>query len=247
MVYRADQDTDEVFELYSVLLDRREAPIRLSGTMANGGYVENVFRFTLDGRRVIYFADQDTNGVIELYSVPSDGRAPAVKLNGSLISAGDVISVEISPDSNQVVYRANQESEFVEALYSRPIDSSGTAVKLNGTLVVGGDVLSGFAISPDSARVVFRADSETDQLPELFSRSIDASSVPVKFNVLQEVVRAVNDPLICQFNTVRQGYEILKTLPKLHSDVTCLGIPILFTHGKQDRLVNWEGTEKLFD
>lgn len=62
----------------------------------------------------------------------------------------------------------------------------------------------------------------------------------------QEVERAVRDPLSCQFNTVRQGYQILRALPQLPGDVARLSQPILFTHGKRDRLVDWNGTEELF-
>lgn len=62
----------------------------------------------------------------------------------------------------------------------------------------------------------------------------------------EEIARSKNDPLNCEFNTVRQGYEILKALPQLRSDVERFNHPILFTHGKDDRLVNWQGTEELF-
>jgi hypothetical protein len=48
-----------------------------------------------------------------------------------------------------------------------PIDRSEEPAKLNGTLVSGGQVID-FHISPDSSRVVYKADQETDEQFELF-------------------------------------------------------------------------------
>jgi len=84
VIYRADQDTDEVFELYSVPIGGG-TPTKLNGALAAGGDVNSDLDFVVspDSTRVIYRADQDTNDVFELYSVPIDGGTPT-KLNGTL-------------------------------------------------------------------------------------------------------------------------------------------------------------------
>jgi hypothetical protein len=69
----------------------------------------------------------------------------------------------------------------VEEIYSRPLDGSGFAVKLNGPLTPGGDVRD-FKISPDSSRVVYRADQDTAGTPELYSRPLDGCASAVKLN-----------------------------------------------------------------
>lgn len=57
-----------------------------------------------DSSRVVYFADQETNDVEEIFSVPLTGGT-SVKLNGPL--AGNYpYDFAISPDSSRVVYRA---------------------------------------------------------------------------------------------------------------------------------------------
>ncbi|ETX02618.1 MAG: hypothetical protein ETSY1_02915 [Candidatus Entotheonella factor] len=56
-----------------------------------------------------------------------------------------------------------------------------------------------------------------------------------------------NDPLVYAFNTVRQGYEILNALPAMIEHVQHITIPILFTHGQQDRLVSLHGSQELFN
>jgi hypothetical protein len=53
--------------------------INLSGTMPAFGGITN-FRTSPNGRYAVYRADQDTDGVIELYSVLSEGGNP-VRLN----------------------------------------------------------------------------------------------------------------------------------------------------------------------
>ena len=77
MVYWADQETDNVYELYSVPLGGPAAAgVKLNGAMVTGGYVHN-FLISPDSSRVVYLADQQTDNVYELYSVPLGGPAAA--------------------------------------------------------------------------------------------------------------------------------------------------------------------------
>ncbi len=177
VVYRADQQTDEVLELYSVpIAGPAAAGVKLNGALIAGGDVVNL-AISPDSSRVIYRADQQTDDVVELYSVPIAGPAAAgVKLNGALVAGGDVATPlfgnspsDISPDSSRVVYSADQQTDTVYEIYSVPIAGPAAAgVKLNGALVAGGDVLD-LAISPDSSRVVYWADQQTDGVFELYS------------------------------------------------------------------------------
>ena len=199
VVYVADQDTNEVFELYSVPIDGSAAPVKLSGPMVAGGRVAlfgGIFQIAPDGQRVVYLAEQDTDGVIELYSAPIDGSSAPVKLSGLMVAGGDLSPsaqtlgapcFRFSPDASRVVYRADQDTDEVFELYSAPLDGSAASVKLNGTMVAGGDVtmaygLGDFQVSPDGARVVYRADQDADDVFELFSVPIDASASPVKLS-----------------------------------------------------------------
>ena len=57
------------------------------------------------------------------------------------------------------------------SLYSVPLGGPAAAgIKLNGALVALGDV-DNFAISPDSSRVVYLADQQTDNVFELYMTS----------------------------------------------------------------------------
>jgi len=89
------------------------------------------FQISPDSTWAVYLADQDTNGVREIYSAKLDGSGTSVKLNGALVGGGNVTAFLISPDSSRVVYYADQDVNGRTELYSRPIDGSGSAVKVN--------------------------------------------------------------------------------------------------------------------
>jgi len=177
VVYRADQDTNGVYELYSVpITGPAGSGVKITDPVVYGGSLLHVNNFELssDGGWVLYQANLDDTHFYELYSVPIAGPADdGVKLNRPLPSGayGLAIGFEISPDSSRVVYHADQDTVWVLELYSVPIAGpSSSGVKLNGPLVDGGQVLMyGFQISPDSSKVVYRADQETDNVDELYS------------------------------------------------------------------------------
>jgi hypothetical protein len=85
-----------------------------------------------------------------------------------------VFDYQISPDSARVVFRGDLVTDAVTELFSAPIAAVNSRVTLSGAVVSGGDVFSGFQISPDGARVVFRGDLVTDNVFELFSAPIAA-------------------------------------------------------------------------
>src|SRR5207244_4314495 len=132
------------------------------------------FRISPDSSRVVYVADAEVDGVAELYSVPLDGSAAPVKLNGALVSGGDVRSTcggyAISPDSTSVAYRAHEPQH---------------------------ERFAPFAITSDSTRVVYMADAEIDGQPELFATPIDGSAAPTRLGL----PRGFGDYTLCPDGT----------------------------------------------
>ena len=109
VLYTADQGQDQRNEIYSVPTLGGTA-VRLNGTMVNGGDVtRGSQRFSPNGARVLYHADQNADEVFEIFSVPSGGGA-ATRLNGPLVTGGDVNSqgLQFSPDGGRVLYTADQ-------------------------------------------------------------------------------------------------------------------------------------------
>lgn len=171
-VYRADQQTNDAFELYRVAL-HNGTPTRLSGLLPGGAEVEQ-YAVSEDGRYVVYIAPQNSAEAPELYAVPIDGTASDSKKLNSTIANGEVVAFQISADSTYVVFLATDNDIETTDLYSAPIDGSSPAIKLNAPLPTGGDVTD-FQIdnSAGELRVVYRADQHENNLFELFSVPID--------------------------------------------------------------------------
>jgi len=172
VLYHADQSTDEVFELFSVP-STGGTPVKLNGALVAGGDVVNFgYRFSPDGSRVIYAADQVTDNVVDLFSVPAAGGT-SVKLNtsGGTVAADGNIS---TPDGSRVVYLSHG---TISEVFIVPI-TGGTSLKLNGPLVSGGNVTSRPVMNGNGSRIVYPADQITNGVIELFSVST-AGGTPV--------------------------------------------------------------------
>jgi Tol biopolymer transport system component len=175
VLYVADQDTDEVFELYSVPIGGGAA-VRLGPAMHAGGDVftssfngppHRAYAFTPDSARVLLVVDAEQDEVLELYSTPADGSTPAVKLNGALQPQGDVISYAITADSTGVVYRADERDEGLFELFLVPADGSRTPIRLNPPMAKPG-CTNFFQLTPDSLSVLYEA-TERAGVNELFA------------------------------------------------------------------------------
>jgi Tol biopolymer transport system component len=131
------------------------SPRKLSGTMPAFGDVSGPAHISPDGLYAVYRADQETDGVLDLWSVRLDGSQPPVKLNG-LLPAGKFVRSDfaITP-LGRVVYAAEQDVAGRYDLYSVPL-SGGTLTRLSDPAVIGDDVNT-FLITPDGTRVVFNA------------------------------------------------------------------------------------------
>jgi len=192
VVYVADQEEDERFELYSApLAPLADAPrtVKLSGPLTAGGDVragaatQPGFRIAPGGRSVVYLADQRRDWQDELFVVPIDASAPPVLLTPLGVQR-DVVSFELSPDGRRVVYSADQEIDQRFELYSVPLDLGGqppACVRVAAMHARGGDV-EAYRLSTDASRVVYRADQDFDDQSELYCAPLDGSSAPVKLN-----------------------------------------------------------------
>ncbi len=164
VAYLADQDSDEVRELYSVPAAGGTA-IKLNGSLVLGGDVDSP-QFSPNSAQVLYRSDQEVDELFELYSVPSTGGVP-IKLNSPLVPGGDVISAAFTADGQFVVYLADQEVDETRELFVVP-SAGGTSKKLNGSITLGGNVTH-WQLSSDGRHAVYRADQEIDEMFELYS------------------------------------------------------------------------------
>ena len=139
----------------------------------------DVGTFSGAGDRVIYLADQDTDQVIELYSVRITGGM-VTKLNGPLPVGGDVVEYSsfFAAISGIVVYLADQNTNNRFAVYSVPI-TGGTSTRISEPLP-GLRTVTGFDVS-GNGMVAYLADGIGNP-DELFSVSATGVGTVDKLN-----------------------------------------------------------------
>lgn len=136
-----------------------------------------------DGSRVVYVADDDFEGVQELYSVPVTGGDP-VKLHPPLAppadSKKDVVAFAIAPGQDLVVYLLGQQNLAPAELWVAPIDGSGDPYRLRPEAEYPEPGVARFLLTPDESQVVFNGRPPGSDDYGLYSVPIDASSDPVE-------------------------------------------------------------------
>lgn len=152
--------------------------VKLNAPIVAGGDVGTT-RISPDNTTVVFRADQDVDGVLELFSVPLEGGT-VTRLNAVLLPGESVDFCSIGPDGGSVVYvtapliannrQANRgDGPLPNRLFSVPI-TGGVVTQLSPQFEPGVGI-SHFAVSPDSSVVAYKADQDTTGMFELFGRT----------------------------------------------------------------------------
>jgi Tol biopolymer transport system component len=188
----ADQDTDGVFELYAVVVDKTsgDTAVKISGTNAISSLLqqpsgEYVFGWAPNSSRVAYIANQNPAGAFELFTATPDGIAND-QVSGALVVGGDVNFFQWEPDSTLIAYAADQDTNDVIELYVSAADSNTDNVRVSGVMAGSGlkellPVPSGryaFDWAPDSSRIAYIADQDTAGEFELYTSTSDGTGNP---------------------------------------------------------------------
>jgi hypothetical protein len=129
------QEVDERFELYSVLPASGARPAKLSGVLPAAGDVAFGFAPTPDGTRVVFAADRDVDGSLQLFVSPVDGSAAPLELSPAF-GAGESKGVDatgaplvwVTGDSARVLFVLDGSGE---QLLGVPLDGSSPAVPVS--------------------------------------------------------------------------------------------------------------------
>jgi Tol biopolymer transport system component len=187
VVYVADQDVDAVREIYSVPVDGGAAPTKLNSPLVPGGDVEPglgelvTYGVSPSGEYVVYVADQDTDGLRELYSVPIDASAPPVKLSPTpapFSVPNTPHTFEFTSDSQHLVFIARAPGASFSELFAAPLDGGHPATKINGSVAAA---ITKFAIAPNNLEILYVGE-QTAGVEELFQTSLDVSFPPTKIS-----------------------------------------------------------------
>jgi Tol biopolymer transport system component len=142
VAYVADEDTNNINELYLVELASPAVSIKLNAPLLAAGSLTGAIAFSPDGARLVYTADQDTAAVIELYQVDRSAPGDTVKLNSALTAGGNLSGFQFSNDGDRLVYLADQDVDEDFELYMIDLETPGSSVRINPLLAPGGDVVN---------------------------------------------------------------------------------------------------------
>jgi Tol biopolymer transport system component len=182
LAYLADQDTNEVQELYVVDFGpgAPQPARKVNTTLPEGGSVKIGFTWSSTSRWLVYTAETASSAPEELFAVDLTGGPQApLTLNPALPPAGLVYPGPLwAPDGEKLAYVAEQDAAGVRELYVVDFTSTpGAPVKVNGALTAGGNVELDVSWSPDSSKLLYRADEEVATRTELYLASFDRGAL----------------------------------------------------------------------
>lgn len=124
VVFRADKEVDERFDIYATLDDGSIDPVMLSSMDTPVSCFS--FYVSPDGEHVAFLAYADTNtdgifdfndGPAELYRVPVDGSSAPIKISGTINSYTGIDRISWSPASTMLSFRADIDTDNVREIY----------------------------------------------------------------------------------------------------------------------------------
>ena len=177
VVFRADQDIDQVDELYRTIISQAPTNTKLNLPLSFGKKVTS-FGVIPDSSGVVYVADQTTVDVFELFrTVFSGGNS---QVNPPFVGFEDVVDFVLLPNSTGVVYKADQNTDGVNEIYRAVFGFPGST-RLNPALSIGQNVAT-YTVSPDSASAIYRANQDNAAITELYRVAFSSPGVSTKLN-----------------------------------------------------------------
>lgn len=133
--------------------------------------------------RGLYTADQDTNGVFELYLVDVASPGTSQRLNPALVPGGGITTeFSFSPDSTSVLYAAEQDIAGRFELYLVNLATPGIIAKVHPPFPAFTSLRTGATFSPDGNWILYAADQDVDDISELYVVATANPGVSTKVN-----------------------------------------------------------------
>jgi hypothetical protein len=125
VVLALERAVDGVVELVAARTDGSGTPIMLNAPFPPGGGVfaqsslgtRHTVALAPGGRHVFYLAEQETDGVVELFGVPLDGSSAPRKRSAPLVAGGNVVDFVLRSTPGALLYRADQEVDETFELF----------------------------------------------------------------------------------------------------------------------------------
>lgn len=203
-IFVGDYREEGLPELWTAPLDGSQLATRLHSDPAPGGAIATESPIVLEGGipRVLFRADLEGDGHVDLWIAPADGSSPPNRLSAVPGGAGDVEPYEtgVTRDGSRVLYVEGEGFWGQRSLWSAPMDGSESAILLSGP--TGNWPRIGYRkFDPTGEFVTYRADSDGDNFEELWISPIAGPA--------SESVRLVEASV--------EGLSSLQSLEQFHS------------------------------
>ena len=178
VVFEANDDDGSTRDLYSYNTSSG-ARVKLNSDLITNGSVEE-FWLTPDSRSVVFLAQKFSISLPDLFVVPIQGGAERqLTISGAHDEAVQSEGI-VSADSRYFVFRSDRDTQDQDELFSVRLDITEAPQKLNAAIPGGREVDSNYQVSPDSQKVVFRANTNSASSEDLFVAQIDGANAPVR-------------------------------------------------------------------
>lgn len=121
VVFVIRPDVGEAYEMYSIPIEGPlGATTKLNLPLASGGNLTAWITMSANSQWLIYTAEVENAGTLDLYAVPVMGPASeSIKINPMLVAGGNVseLNNKISPNGTWIAYLADQETNGMQELY----------------------------------------------------------------------------------------------------------------------------------
>ena len=121
IAYRADQDTDNVYELYTAS-PTGGATVKESGNPGFNGVID--YKWAPDSNFIAFRKAPDAMSEFELFTAVKAGIDAPVRVSADLTGLRDVTGFKWAPDSSLIAYLADPFSNDVFELFTTPPDGS---------------------------------------------------------------------------------------------------------------------------
>lgn len=177
IAYRADQDADDVFELYVAAADG-SGSAKVSAAMANADGDVAEYEWSPDGSQIVYTADADIDNITEVFLVDRDG-ANHDKINGSVGGGAVVFLIQPtwSPDGRYIAQLVVETATGRRVGINTHDTTVGGFSSVRITTVPAPGNITAFDWAPDSTVVTYTADQDTASIRELYAALPDGTGV----------------------------------------------------------------------
>jgi hypothetical protein len=127
----------------------------------------------LAGDVVVFRADAEVTGRIEIFRNPFDSGRGRARLSGTMAPGGDASALTLSDGGQWVLYVADQNTDTVRELFA-VLTAGGTPQSL--LVLPSFALIDGWSAEEGTALVHFRADVLANEVYELFSVPLDGSA-----------------------------------------------------------------------